>query len=482
MTLRAEVVRGSAFLAFRQGIGMVVGFGGILLLTRLIGPEAYGVFAAAHTVLAYLVAVSEVGLGVYLIRLEADAGEEPFHQAFTLLLLLGLGGALAAAAALPLIARAVPLPGIRTAVLALAIGLPLVHLVKVPMARLEHALDYRRVAVIEVAGLLAYYAVALALAFRGWKVGAPIAGWWGQFLTQLVLAYRTGYRPRLRWDPPLVREMLRYGLGYSVSVWVQQLRSFVNPVVVGRFAGAAGVGYVALAVRLVEQLGFVKTATARISIAALARLRGDPERLARAMGEGMTLQLAAVGPLFIAFGVAAPWVVPLAFGERWLPMLEVFPLVALGYLGASMFLLHSSALVVLRLNREIALANLAQVAALAAAAWVLVPRLGIAGYGWAEVAVLPAFLLLHFWVARHACAPRYGHALLALAAFALPLLTWERIRYTWAVGLLPLLVPSLRRRVAEMVRLLLRRAPDAGEPVPEEAVVAAARRDEEPTP
>jgi PST family polysaccharide transporter len=462
---------------------MVVGFGGILILTRLIGPEAYGVFTAAHAVLAYLVATSEVGLGVYLIRLDSDAGEEPFHQAFTLLLLLSLAGTLVAVAALPLIARAVPLPGIRPAVLAMALGLPLVHLVKVPMARLEHALDYRRVAMIEVAGLLAYYAVALTLAFRGWKVGAPIAGWWGQFATQFVLAYRTGYRPRLRWDPPLIREMLRYGLGYSATVWIQQLRSFANPVIVGRFMGAAGVGYVALAIRLVEQLGFVKTATARISIAALARLRGDPERLARAMGEGMTLQLVAVGPLFIAFGLVAPWAVPLAFGEQWLPMLEVFPLVALGYLGASMFLLHASTLVVLRRNREIGAANLAQVAALAGAAWLLVPALGLRGYGWAEVAVLPAFLLLHHWVARHACAPPYGQALLALAAFSVPLLTFDAIRYTWAVGLLPLLSPPVRRRLAEVARLVLRRQPREGaEPVPGEAVIAASAQDEEFTP
>ncbi|MBC7671326.1 MAG: polysaccharide biosynthesis protein, partial [Polaromonas sp.] len=47
MTLRAQVVRGSAFLVIRQGVGVVIGVAGILLLTRLIGPAAYGTFAAA---------------------------------------------------------------------------------------------------------------------------------------------------------------------------------------------------------------------------------------------------------------------------------------------------------------------------------------------------------------------------------------------------------------------------------------------------
>jgi hypothetical protein len=43
---------------------------------------------------------------------------------------------------------------VRTAVLVLGLGLPLVHMVKVPMARLERDLDYRRVAVIELVGNL----------------------------------------------------------------------------------------------------------------------------------------------------------------------------------------------------------------------------------------------------------------------------------------------------------------------------------------
>jgi PST family polysaccharide transporter len=236
-------MRGSAFLAFRQGFGVVISLGGILLLTRLIGPEAYGLFAAAHTVLAYVIALSELGLGVYLIRTEVGAEEEAFDQAFTLLLLQSAAGVLLALAALPLLAMLVPLPGVQTAIMVLVLGVPVVHLVKVPMARLEQHLDYKRVAFIELAGLVAYYAVALTLAFRGWKVGAPLSGWWAQFVTQFVLAYSlAGYRPRLMWNKPLIRRMLGYGTSYSVGIWIQQLRSFVNPVIVGRFLGAAGVG------------------------------------------------------------------------------------------------------------------------------------------------------------------------------------------------------------------------------------------------
>jgi len=459
---------------------VAIGLGGILLLTRLIGPEAYGLFSAAQTVLSYLVATSEVGLGIYLIRLEEGAQERAFDQAFSLLLVLSAAGVLLAWAAMPLITRLVPIPGMRAAALTLVLGLPIVHLIKVPMARLENRLDYRRVAFIELAGLAAYYVTALTLAFRGWKVGAPLAGWWAQYLLQLGFVYRTGYRPSLVWDPPLIRQMVRYGLSYSVSLWIQQLRTFVNPVVVGRHLGAAGVGYVALAIRLVEQLGFVKTATSRISIAALARLQGDPARLARAMSEGMTLQLLAVGPLFIGFALFAPFLVPIVFGPKWLPMLEPFPLIAAGYLVSSMFLLHISTLIVLRRNVEVALFTAANIATVGTAAWFLVPRIGLSGYGWAEVIGIPTYLVLHHLIGRAKLSPSYGHPLLWGVAFSAPLLVGrEWLPFAWPVALLPLLWPPVRRELRTMVDLVLRRGRgEEREELPDAALVAASTQEE----
>ena len=51
---------------------------------------------------------------------------------------------------------------------------------------------------------------------------------------------------------------------------------------------------------MVQQLGFVRTATARIAVAAFARLQADPDRLGRAISEGMFLQIIAIGPLLCA--------------------------------------------------------------------------------------------------------------------------------------------------------------------------------------
>src|SRR5215213_7766707 len=103
MSLRTRVVRGGVYLVLRQGLGIAVSIVGIVLLTRFIGPEAYGLYAAALGIYAYLLTLSSWGLDIYLIRLEGEPQPQDYNQAFSLLLLLGLVSAGSAILLLPLL-------------------------------------------------------------------------------------------------------------------------------------------------------------------------------------------------------------------------------------------------------------------------------------------------------------------------------------------------------------------------------------------
>lgn len=426
MSLRARVARGGTYLAARQGIGMLIHVVGVLLLTRAIGPAAYGLYAAALGIYTYLFELSQWGIGVYLIRREGDTPPEVYDQAFTALLLLAAGGWLLAVVALPLVEGWIDLDGFRPLFLAMTLALPVMLQNLVPLARLERELEYRRVAFIEVGGLVAFYAVALPLAYAGSGAWAPVAGWGVQQVGQAIALHAVaGRRPRLRWDGAALREMTSYGLGYSASLWVWQLRYLVNPLLVGRYLGADAVGFVALAIQLVRNLGFVMVAIWRLSTSALARVQEAPERLARAITEGMELQILAVAPPLLAFAWVAPWAVPLLFGPDWSPMAVVFPFVAFGYLAMAMFNLHSSALYVRKHNWEVALFHTVHVLLFASVAAWLIPTLGIVGYGWAEVATVASYSVVHGFLAARIASPQYRTALVWWAAAGLALFATE---------------------------------------------------------
>ena len=440
---------------------MIVSVAGVLVLTRVIGPHDYGVFASAMGVHLYVSNLSQWGVAVYLIR-ENQESEDPavYNQGFTLLLLLGVAAALTGNLALPLLGKWVSIPEFRPVAATLLLVLPLQLTNQVPLARLERNLDYRRVALTELSGQVTYYAVAIPVALSGGRFWAPVAGWWAQ---QLVVGVQlhvvSGLRLRMLWSRPLVRQMLGYGLGFSASMWVWQLRSLVNPLIVGRYAGAEGVGYVALALRVTEYLCFVKTATYRISIAALARVQAETAKLRRALTDGMTLQQVVLGPLLLAFALVGPYIISKFFGPRWSGVMSVYPFIAVGYLANALFTLHSSVLYVLKRNWHVTSFHLAHVSLFVAGALLLVPRYGVRGYGFAELIAIPAYFVVHEWISRDVGSPTYRHAFIWFVCTAVPLLIVPQLPAFALFALVPVMWPSTRARMIDYIQLARRAAP-----------------------
>jgi O-antigen/teichoic acid export membrane protein len=434
MSLRERVLQGGFYLMLRQGLSIGIGLVGMVILARLIGPANYGLFNGSLMILLLLAEVACLGVPVYLVRREEPPTEEVYHQAFSILLLSASVFVSLSLLASPVLARWVEDPRSVVALQGMALILPLTVLSRPAMARLERALDYRKVAGIELMGQLAYYALALPLAWRGFGVWAPIAGY------ALSQVWRLGatcgmahYRPRWHWSRKLLREMVGYSLSYSASTWVWRLRTLVNPLVVGHYLGPEGVGYVALAIRLVEVLSFVKKATAQLSIAAFAKIQRDLPRLRRALQEAMGLQLLGLGPLFAGFALLAPWLIPLVYGEQWTPAVIIFPFIALSYLLNAVFSMHSSVLYVLRRNRAVVSFSSVHVALFGGAALLLVDRFGLLGYGLAEVVALGSYAIIHLQITRlFAC--DYSRALPWLLAFVPPLF-FPLTGLPWGIGL-----------------------------------------------
>jgi O-antigen/teichoic acid export membrane protein len=450
MNLKQQVMSGGFYLALRQGVGMVISLGGVLVLTRLIGPEQYGLYAGTFGVFWYIQTLFQMGIEVYLVRYEGDESAAVHHQAFTLLLGLSFLGVGFAWLGMPLLQQWTNMAGFADVARVMFLALPLVFLAQVPTAILERRLDYQRIAFIELANQVVYYIVALNLAFHGYGVWSAVIGWWVQQVQALILFYAVSrYRPQLRWHQPLILEMLRYGIGYSASTWVWCLRALVNPLLVGHFAGAEAVGFVALASRLAEVLGFVKSATWRIALSALAKFQGDRGRLLRAVNEGMGLQILALGPLLVAFAWVAPWLMPKLFGANWISVVSVFPFIALGNLTNSLFNMHSSALYVLKHNWSVTLYHLLHVLLFGGAAMVFLPRFGFIGYGWAELAAIGSYAVIHHFLVKSVGTPNYTLPVIWWAAFGAALFVYQ---LGWWVALgIPIVVvlPATHKKLKE---------------------------------
>ncbi|WP_135255577.1 oligosaccharide flippase family protein [Thermus caldilimi] len=458
--MREEVSRGGAFLALRQGVGALLGALSLLLVARVIGPEAYGTFALGLATGQFVHTALGLGLGAYLVR-APTAGERHRDTAFVYLL-LGAALSLTLAPLLALITVQVARldPGAFWSLTLLYAALPLQLLGGLPLSFLERRLDYRFVALGENLSQFLGLLVAAPLAHAGLGALAPTLG----FLTQQgVLAalawWRLGEQPRAAWDREVFREMAWLGVAYSLNAWLAQARLPVALALVGRALGAEAVGSLALALRLVEYATLFKVAVQRVSLAVLGRLQAEPSRFLRALEEATLLQTLAIWPPLLLLVALFPWLGPLLFPE-WRALEELLPLLGVAQLLGTPSAFLSLALAALGRGWDLVLGTAFSVGFSLLGYIFFLPRMGWGAVGVAEAATALGFPFLYRAVAGAVGHPCYrlvlGWTLVGALSVAYPLLgplalvplgIWLFLpasRPTWGM-LLRLIAPLWRR-------------------------------------
>ena len=196
---------------------------------------------------------------------------------------------------------------------------------------------------------------------------------------------------------------------------------------------------------------FVRNVAWRLSIAAFGRLQRDLPRFRRAVEEAMALQTLTVAPLLAILGSIGPWLLPAVFGDKWEPVVRLFPYIAIGMIFQAVFNMETSALFVVDRGHSVVPVNAAHVALFAGGATLCVWQFGVVGFGYAELIALAAYLLLDHKV-RSLFAVSYREALPWVVAFIPPLFALH-LPAAWVPLLwLPLLAVAVQRRQRAQIR------------------------------
>jgi PST family polysaccharide transporter len=421
MSLRETAARGGAYLAVRDILGILLKFGGVVLVTRLIGPTGFGLYAGSLAVVTLLTTIAQLGSEVYLIRSEREPTDTVYNQVFTVLLFSTTATVVLGFAASLVVTAAIGAHSFMAPFRVMLLSIPLSALWAPAQAKLERAFRYRRMAMLQFGQDFVLYLVAVPLAYLGAGYWAPIAGTFAAYAWLLVFSYvLASLRPRVRFSRERVAELVRYGMAFTPAGVFAQAQSVVNPLVVGPLLGPASVGCVALALRLVDNASFVLRATYRVSLVAFARVQGDPTRLRRGFEEMMSLQVLAMAPVLVVLSATGPWLIPLIFKPEFRPTADVLPFVAASALLLCIFNTHGALLYVLGRTAVASVVGLIRLVLLILAALALVPPFGLVGYGFAVLIAAAGWLVLDRQVSQ-LLDFRYGLALRWVIVFTPPI-------------------------------------------------------------
>jgi lipopolysaccharide exporter len=305
----------------------------MLILARLLAPDAFGLLAIATIAVSVLMRLSEVGMIPALVQ-RRDATPEQYDAAWT----LGLTRASLVAASLvvaaPFIATMFGEPQATSIIRALAMR-PLVDAcVSIGVARLHRDLKFRELAFIQVPNPVVDLVTAVATA-PVLGVWALVAGALAGSTTTAVLSYVLApNRPRLRFDWAQIAPLVSYGR-WVLAIGVAGLAgTFAIQLGISRTLGAEALGLYFLAVKVAFlPIEASSSVVGSVAFPVFVQLKENPAGSTRVFATLLAGLALILVPGYALIFVLSPYLVQV-LGERWAGTAPVIQILAVAGITA----------------------------------------------------------------------------------------------------------------------------------------------------
>ncbi|MFE9933259.1 oligosaccharide flippase family protein [Streptomyces sp. NPDC005533] len=305
---------------------------GIILARFFLGPEAWGVYGIAQTVLLVLLSANELGVSLAIVRWEGD----PRRFAPTVLTLSALSSGLLYVvlfAVAPAVAGVLGSPEAAGVLRVMCLCVVLDGLAQVPAGFLTREFAQGRRMAVDGLNFVLSTAVTLLLAIDGW--GAMSFAWGsvvGNVAALIGCCLAAPGTLRFGWDREQAKALLRFGLPLAGASMLALGVVNVDTMVVGSALDALALGFYVLAFNISGwPVRIISEAARRVSFAGFSRLADSPQALAAGFGRALGVVMTATVPLCVLLAALAGPLVELIYGARWLPAARALPwLMALG--------------------------------------------------------------------------------------------------------------------------------------------------------
>jgi PST family polysaccharide transporter len=312
----------------------VLVFFSTLVLARLLAPDAFGVMAAAMTLILYIEVALDLGVTSALIYEQEDGVSARVHTAFTLNLIVSVILSATGFVAAPAIAAFFRVPDQEAVFRALAGAILLQGAGQVSRAILKRDLRFKALTVVDLVRGGSRAAVAIGLALLGNDVWALVLGYLTGEVAATTAAWMfVGLPLRFRFDRQVGAELLRFGIAVLALKVLGEVAANSDYLVVGNRLGPTSLGYYTMAFRLPEMLlGSVFWVFSSVAFPLYARARAAG---AAAFRDAMlqALRLTTLFGFTVGTGIAlvAADVVQVVFSSKWDPSAAPMAIIALAF-------------------------------------------------------------------------------------------------------------------------------------------------------
>lgn len=326
---RGAMVRGARWMTVDQITVQVSRLLVQIVLARLLEPRAFGLMTMALVVVMFFEIIRGFGTGMAIVQ-RAEINQRLLNSVF--FLNIGLGAVVSVFLALlaPGVSALYGDAALTPVLQVLGLGLLFASIGDLQQWLLRREMKFGAVAAADIIGTAVNGVCSILLGVLGCQVWSLVVGYVVGFgVTSLVAWMLSPWRPQASFSLSDLRSLLGFSANLSAFRVFNFLLLHGDKVIVGRFLGAASLGFYGLGQRvLMYPVSSVSTALQEVMFAGLSRLQNDHAAIRRVYFRSCAVTALVCFPVMAGLAVVAPDLVMVALGERWEPMVTLIRILA----------------------------------------------------------------------------------------------------------------------------------------------------------
>ncbi len=321
VSLFTKVSKGALWTTFANIISRGTYFVSAIVLSRILEPRDFGLFAFAMAIVTFLQGITQTGFDSALIQRQ-EYPEKYLNTAWTFELLRSLALFLLIFATAPLIGSFLDDERVVPVLRAVSFSLVFWGLRNNAVIFFRKNFDFRKQFILDVLPILGNMVVALMLAFLWKNVWALIIGIIVQFITMCLISYLLHpYRPKFEFNVHKAKSLFNFGKWILSTAIIVMIREQGLNIFVGKYLGMDMLGFFNRAkifsTNIFQQ--FVNI-TWSVGYPAYAHIQNDKNRLKKNYIESLKIMYVIGIPLAGVMFFLSKDFIRIFLTDKWLPI------------------------------------------------------------------------------------------------------------------------------------------------------------------
>ncbi len=330
MNLKALAIRGVFWSVIQKWGGLFFHALSLLILTRLLMPEAFGLVALANVVIALIRIFVEQGFAQAIVQAK-HIQSDYLDTAFWTSLVTSLVFSLCVFFGANFVAQQFHEPELVLILQSLSPVFILIALSSVQTALLQRQLEFKALAIRSLIALSVSGFLAVFLALAGFGVWSLVVQELTRSFIAMIVLWQVGkWRPRLKFSLTALKQLMSFGISIVGINILNVVNRRSDDLLIGYFLGTTALGYYNVAYQaLLLMTQLINAPVNQVAFSAFAKLQENPTKLRKAFYDGAKVVSLVSIPAFFFLVTLAPNVISLLFGEQWEPSIPVMRVLAL---------------------------------------------------------------------------------------------------------------------------------------------------------